>query len=161
MLHVTSPYMVGGTIYYGGDRLIWLHDIHLLANALTPAEWAGFCRLAEQKGVAAVCLEGLISAERALHTAIPRVVRDSLAAAPANAAPSAYLLRARQFGRAWRDWKAVPGAGPKLSYLIARTLPSAKFIRAKYPSRRHSPLALLYLRRMIDLVRARPGRSEG
>ena len=33
-MHVTSPYLVDGSTFYGGDRLIWIKDLDLLARAL-------------------------------------------------------------------------------------------------------------------------------
>jgi hypothetical protein len=57
--HKQAPYFVDGVAHYSGDRLIWLYDIHLLAQALSPAQWNEFLRLARQKGLRAVCLEGI------------------------------------------------------------------------------------------------------
>ncbi len=157
-LHVTSPYFVNGETYYGGDRLIWLHDIHLLANVLTHPEWTTFCDIADAKGISATCLDGLHSAKHFLATMIPARVTDRIAAAP-NLAPTSLYLRSRQFGRAWRDLRAIPGLRRKLGYVGARVLPDSTFVRAKYPQLAKFPTALLYARRMIDLIRARPQRS--
>src|SRR5688572_28735215 len=85
-LHRTAPYFVGGTAHYGSDRLIWTHDIHLLAGALTPGEWSGLPGLAAGKGVAAICREGLQAAQIDLKTPIPADVLDALAASPTRSA---------------------------------------------------------------------------
>lgn len=158
-MHLTSPYFVDGMIYYGGDRLIWAKDIDLLARALSDVEWQDFTRAALGQGVAAVCLDGFRMAKRALGTQIPPHVLDSLGRAGAEPA-SAYLLGARQMGRAWQDLRAIRGWRRKLAYVAARALPSESFMRAKYPHLKRSPLALLHVRRMFDLVRARPGSSR-
>lgn len=158
--HITSPYFTGSVTYYGGDRLIWAQDNHLLASVLSDAEWAQFAALAEEQGVSDVCLDGLQLAQSRLGTAIPGHVLDRLASSPQAGSATIYLLHSGQFARAWSDLKAVPGLGQKLSYLIARALPSEEFMRAKYPRMRRQPLPLLYLRRFVELVRQRPGRSE-
>ena len=74
---------------------------------------------------------------------------------------SAYLLDSRQLGRAWKDLQAIPAWRRKLAYLGSRAFPSPAFVRGKYPAMSRMPLGLLYARRMVDLIRKRPGRSEG
>lgn len=155
-MHLTSPYFVDGVTYYGGDRLIWATDIDLLARALSEAEWQGFTRAALDQGVAAVCLDGFAMARRALGTEIPPDVLDALGRATDERA-SAYLLGARQMGRAWQDLLAIPGLGRKFAYVAARILPSESFMRSKYPQLGRAPLAVLHARRILDLVRPRPG----
>lgn len=160
-MHFTTPYFVDGVTYYGGDRLIWVHDIHLLAEALSDDQWATLCALSEEKGVSAVCLDGLTAAQRFLATKFPGWVSERLRSATGEAKPSTYLLRSRQFGRAWQDLSSIPDFSGKLAYLRARSLPSPAFIRGKYPRMARMPLPLLYARRMLDLLRARPDRSGG
>lgn len=157
-MHLTSPYFVDGVTYYGGDRLIWAKDIDLLAGALSDREWRRFGDVALGQGVAAACLDGLDMARRSLGTAIPQAVLDTLEAGHAEPA-SAYLLGAGQAGRAWSDLKAIRGWRRKLAYAGARSLPSPAFMRGKYPELAKRPLALLYLRRLVDLVR--PRSSQG
>jgi len=158
-MHLTSPYFVDGITYYGGDRLIWAKDIDLLAGALTAADWQEFARAALSQGVAAVCLDGLRLAKRELGTEIPPQVLESLGAAGVEPA-SAYLLGARQMGRAWQDLLAIPDWRRRLTYLGHRAFPSAAFVRRKYPAMARMPLGLLYARRMIDLLRKRPGKTQ-
>jgi len=54
-----TPYYVNGEAYFSGNRLIWLYDVHLLAQALTAGQWEGFSDLAERKGLRAICLDGI------------------------------------------------------------------------------------------------------
>jgi len=159
MLNFTSPYFVGDRTYFGGDRLIWLNDIDLLARALSDVEWKSLVRLALEKGVAAACLEGLTSAQLHLATPFSTAVRDALSAASPSSQPAAYL-RARQFGRAWLDLRATRGFWRKIGYARARALPSTAFIRNKYSQQRQLPVPILYARRMVDLFRARPTESS-
>jgi hypothetical protein len=152
-MHFTSPYFVDGRQYFGGDRLIWLYDIHLLGEAMPSSEWARFTALASERGVAGVCLDGLLTAQRFLSSKLPE---DEIAKLRRSPSASLAYLSSRQFGRAWEDLKAMPGMRAKLGFARSRTFPSASFIRDKYPQLARLPLALLYARRMIDLVRPRP-----
>lgn len=159
-MHFTAPYFVDGITYYGGDRLIWINDIHLLAQALSDREWKHFCDLARGQGIATVSLESLKATRCLLGTNVPDRVFDELNQAGAEPA-STYLLNSQQMGRAWKDLLAIPGWRRKLAYVSARALPSPAFVRDKYPEMASMPISLLYARRMTDLLRERPGRSEG
>ena len=154
-MHITAPYFVDGVTYYGGDRLIWANDIRLLAASLSEAEWTVFAAAAVEQGVAEVALNGLDIACTALGTQVPAHVRGQLGEARGEAA-SAYLLSAGQARRSWSDLRAIPGVRRKLAYAAARILPAASFMRSKYPGMAGRPLAALYVRRMIDLIRRRP-----
>ena len=156
-MHITSPYFVDGVTYYGGDRLIWAKDIDLLASALTDAEWAAFASTALGQGVTTVALNGLDITKRRLGTEIPAHVRERLGEAKEEAA-SKYLLRSGQARRSWSDLLAIPGFRRKVAYATNRAFPSASFMRSKYPDMAARPLAALYARRVIDLLRPRPAR---
>ncbi len=158
-MHLTSPYFVDGLTYYGGDRLIWAKDIHLLATSLSKAEWCQFVATAMDQGVAVVCRDGLDLARRTFGTSPPDDVMASLGAVNGDTA-SAYLLGSGQAKRALADLAAIPGWRRKFAYLSARSLPSEHFIRAKYPAMAGRPLALLHLKRLIDLVRPRPSSGQ-
>ena len=159
-MHITAPYFVGSRTYYGGDRLIWTYDIHVLASALSETEWRQLCALSAKYGAAAVCLDGLATARELLGTPIPDHVRTALGHAPRNEKASHYLIRSRQLGRAWQDLLAVPGVRAKLAYLKSRLLPSAGFVEAKYKHSAKRPLLHLYARRMLEFLRTRP-RGQG
>jgi len=159
-INFSSPYFVDGRTYYGGDRLIWLNDIRLLARSFSPAQWTAFCHLAGALGYAAVCLDGLGASRRSLGTPVPASVHATLLRSGSAHGPAAYL-RSRQLGRAWRDLLSVPGLRSKLAYLRFRSLPSRSFMYDKYPRLAGLPLPLLYARRLADLVRARPTHSAG
>lgn len=157
-MHITAPYFVDGRTYYGGDRLIWANDIHLLAASLSEAEWHAFAAAAIKQGVARVALNGLDMASTALGTRVPAYVRSQLGEARGEAA-SAYLLSAGQARRSWSDLRAIPGVRRKLAFAAARLLPPASFMRSKYPAMNDLPLVALFARRIVDLVRRRPAQS--
>ena len=155
--HITAPYFVDGVRYYGGDRLIWAKDIDLLASSLSTTGWDDFAGAALQQRVAKVALNGLDFAARVVGTKIPSQLRERLGKAR-NERASAYLLSAGQVNRSWSDLLAIPGWRRRLAYAVSRAAPSAAFMRAKYPDMKARPLAALYARRVIDLLRPRPAR---
>jgi putative nucleotidyltransferase-like protein len=153
-LHECAPYFVGGETYYGGNRLIWLYDLVLLGRAMTDADWRDFCQMAVDKRVADICVEGLSAAESRLGRFCPPFVHEEL-----GSAKSGFYFRSGQFGRALRDMFAVPGVQPKWQYLWARSVPTREFMRAKYPEMASRSLPALYMRRVLELVRKRPGQG--
>jgi hypothetical protein len=65
----------GLTVSYGcahpdhdQNRPIWLHDIHLLAEALDARQQGEFADLARRRGTASACLQGLALVQRRLGT---------------------------------------------------------------------------------------------
>lgn len=158
--HLLHPYFIEGEAYFGGDRLIWAQDIHLLANALSDPEWADFYASAEQQGVAVLCLEGLWLAQARLGTVIPAMVLEKLAAAPSKTRATTYLLHSGQFARAWSDTLAVPGIRRRLSFLFSRAFPSQAFMRARYPSMQSHPVILLHFWRLLGPLRAPSRRGK-
>jgi hypothetical protein len=154
--HECSPYFVAGRTYFGGDRSIWLWDLALLGRSLSRIHWEELARFAAPSGLGDVILDGLGAAQRRFGTFCPQDVESELRKAGSNG-----YLRSGQLGRAAMDWWAIPGPHRKAQYALARLLPSGRFMRAKYPADRNRPLPLLYLRRMGELVRARPTRANG
>lgn len=157
--HVTNPYYVDGIAYYGGDRLIWAQDIHLVAGALANSGWAAFCQAAECGGVAGLCLDTLKLVRTRLGTAIPGFVLEQLAAAPQASRATNYMLNSGRLEQTLSDIRALPGLRRKLAYAGARILPSGAFMRAKYPGLDSYPLPLLYLWRVAQWLRKSLGRG--
>lgn len=158
--HITSPYFSGGEAHFGGDRLIWIADIDRLARVLNEEEWRDFGVLASDKGIARVCLDGLNSARQLLDTPVPARVIHDLGAAAERQPASSYLLRDGPLTRIWRDLMAVRGWPARFSYLRVRGFPSRTFMLAKYPDMASRPLALLYLRRIAEVLRKSPRRYQ-
>lgn len=60
------------------DHLLWLYDIHLLAERMTPEQWRAFTDLARRTSTRAVCASGLLRAVDAFGTRLPGEVREAL-----------------------------------------------------------------------------------
>jgi hypothetical protein len=142
--HVHNPYWVEGTPHYGGDRLVWLCDIDLLARGLGDADWGALAEAAGAKGLAGTLLDALREAARCLGTPVPQHALDRLAAAP-RGATSDYLA-ATSARQQWLDFRALARPREKAAWLRELFFPAPDYMRQKYADAR-SPLAWLYLRR--------------
>jgi hypothetical protein len=142
--HLAAPYYVNGEAHQEPDRLIWLMDIHLLASGFTDDQWRTFLSQAQEKGLSAVCLEGLQRAQHSWGTPIPEVVSQTLKGAD-NDLTSNYL-RAGPLRQQWLDFFAVQGWRQRSRLLGDILFPAASYMHARFPDTR-LPLALLYVRR--------------
>lgn len=145
--HKHNPYYVNGVAYYSGDRLIWLYDIDLLARTFTSEQWVEFVHLAEQKGLCAVCLEGLERARMNFETTIPASVQ-ALLARPGSSENVARYFAGSVLRQQWMDFCAIPGVSRKLRFIAETVFPSAGYMRTKYPQGGWLPW--LYFRRALQ-----------
>ncbi len=159
--HLTSPYFVGGAGYYGGDRLIWLWDIALLAQALDDAGWEAFASHAARVGLGPVCAQALAEAQTRLVLSVPEGMMARLGDPAAAGPAAAYLQSGNIADRARRDLKAVKGLGARLRFVRYRLFPPAPFMRANYPENPRAPLVWLYLRRLARFAGALRGTPAG
>jgi len=147
-VHNVAPSYVDGEEVYCGDRLIWLHDIHLLTKKINGTMWDDFLHLAEAKGLRATCLDGFERARACFGVTIPDHVLARLNDPCRNERASNYLGHS-QLQRKWMDLCAVDGAARKLAFLHELAFPPASYMRWKYPDARFGILPWLYLRRSL------------
>jgi hypothetical protein len=158
--HVQAPYFVGGVAYYGGDRLIWLYDIHLLAMSFSQPQWGELLALARRKGFRSVCLEGIEQARLHLGTPVPTEVLAELGR-KGPVEPTAAYLKAGHLRRRWLDLWAYEGVREKLRFARELAFPPAAYMRERFPSARLDWLPWLYVRRAIGGMRRRGADPHG
>jgi hypothetical protein len=144
--HKEAPYYVDGVAHYSGDRLIWFYDIHLLAEKLTQSEWTEFLALASQKGLRAVCLEGLEKTRSCLGTRLTDEVIAGLSRPGAPEAVAEYL-ECSASRRLWLDFRAIDGLSGKAAFLFENLFPPVAYMRERYPHSGGTLLPWLYLKR--------------
>ena len=138
----------------GSDRLIWLHDIRLLAGSLSHDDWAELVRRARDKGLAGPCRDGLAAARGRLGAHCPEGALAAMAEA-GEADPPARYLRAGPGRRRWMDLLAEPGAAGKLRAVRALAFPPADALRLRDGAGRRRPLAWLYAARVAGGIAKR------
>lgn len=157
--HRYSPFIYGNKRYFSGTRLIWLFDIHLLANTLNETEWHRLSELALEKGVGKIMLEYLTLCEAKLNTIIPEAVKERLRQCEARGVES--YLQASPIRRKWRNVLAQENWQDRLRYLQQVFFPPAEFILERHASDRFRWLPWLYLKHGAAGVFARiPGRQK-
>jgi hypothetical protein len=131
-------------------NLIWLHDIKLLAESLSPREWGVFWQLAVERRIAALCREGLALTARQLRLSeeTARASAPPGPRAPGDEPSVAYLGGA---GARWRslllDVRDAAGAGARLRLLAGLAFPHPAYMRSAYGATGPATLTAAYLRR--------------
>lgn len=132
------------------ERLIWLYDLHVLAWTLAAGAWPQLEQIARERGVSALCADGLGAACRLFGTHVPSSVLAALARDGASQRSRHYVERdvgpfdvlrddLRELSR-WRDRGRL---------LREHLFPSAAFMRARYGLDNPAWLPLLYAHRLI------------
>lgn len=142
------------TAHHGNtERLIWLYDIHALANRLDAKDWEAFAALADTRGLAAVALDGLGAAGRWLGTVAPAAVTRRLAHARSDPAVSAFLRPRRAYVHvALSDLRALPGWRLRLRFVREHLFPDRGYMARRYGTDSAAALPFLYARRFFTGV---------
>jgi hypothetical protein len=136
--------------HHGDARLMWLYDIHLLTERLSPADASRFVEIAVNGRIAAVCAAGL-SAARARFAPLPDAP-NSLYAALAQAAqadlsaPSSVFLGAtlRKVDVLRSDWSSLGRWSDRFRLLRDHLFPPASYVMQRYGISSRTLLPLLY-----------------
>jgi hypothetical protein len=144
--------------HHGNDRLIWLYDIHLLAEALRPSEGDAFFSLAISNRISAVCAHGLSLAQRQFGTTLPAGLLERLEghAAPRNGQEpsSAYLRRQmRKVDVLRSDLAALESWRQRFRLLAQHVFPPAAYVQKAYGVSNRSLVPALYAWRVIEGAR--------
>ena len=142
--HKQHPYYVDGQAIYEANRLVWLYDIHLLVESLDQAALARFAAMAAQKGLRAVCLDGISAARLRFLTQVDPALLAELSAGVDE--PAWRYLEGGRLRQKLMDMQALGNWRKRGRYILELVFPSADYMRWKYPDS-SSPLAWLYLRR--------------
>jgi hypothetical protein len=146
--HRHNPYYVSGEAIYGGDRLIWLYDLHLLAQAFSDRDWQSFVARAETKGLLGACADGLTLSRTCFGTEVPEPAWNAMAS-PRAREPASDYLRGGRWTQQWLDLRAQPGLRGRSRYLRELVFPPAEYMRSRYADEPRPWLPWLYARRAL------------
>jgi len=125
------------------NRLIWLYDIHLLAESLSRGQWNEVVTHSRRKRIGRTCLDGLREARRVFHTRLPRSGIDALVEAAKSEPFGPDSMRSR-----WRfelmNFRSLPTWPARRRLLREHLFPSPAYMAAKYRTRSRLLLPALY-----------------
>lgn len=136
----------------GSDRLIWLFDIHLLAERLDPAAAAQLVTSSVQGGISRLVGQGLAEAHEAYGGRSSAVLAAALGRAVRNSREATEYFVSRDRGAVGdlvSDFRALQKWSDRLQFARELVLPPAAYMRRRYADAPRVPLPLLYLARLL------------
>ena len=134
-----------------GNRLVWLYDIHLLANAMTAGEWKDFAQLCSVKEMRRISLDAFSATQRTFATVFPDDVLDALAPAGTKELSAAYLVTDRR-RLLLTNLRALGSWRERATLLRESLFPPAEYLLAKYQAQSRWLLPWWYVRRAAEGV---------
>ena len=135
--------------HYGQDRSIWLYDLKLLVENLTPDGWSALRQLACDHQIAGFCLDGLRSTRARFGIELPREVEEALASAAPGEPSRAYVAGpVSKRNGLLTDLAALPSWRDRARLLREHAFPSAAFMQQRYGTNARWLLPALYVHRI-------------
>src|SRR5256885_4645548 len=136
--------------HYDAPDLIWLYDIHLLAESLSAAAggaWTALVSDAAERDALRWTLHSLARAQQRFGTCLPASVQQSVDAAATTLTDRAGSWREVDVLR--MNLRALPGWSDRLRLVRQHLFPPAAFVAEKYGLRYRAALPLAYLHRIV------------
>ena len=149
-----------GHYYHSGERLIWLHDIHLLTETLDQTEVECFCATARDLEVEELCGDAFKASCFWFGTRLPRDFQAILEKAESRSEERHPMVVNRIAGirnmvrRELKEMSWKEGA----RFLAQNLFPPPAYMRWRYASTSRLSLPWLYLKRMLQGLRILVGR---
>jgi hypothetical protein len=132
------------------NRLIWIYDIYLLCQNLIEDDWQQLVKIAEEKQIAEILVEGLNQAAELFKTSIPESTVEALKRAE-NKEVGGTGGRSR-LANYMLNLKNIDNWGERLGYIRDMLLPPADYVMAEYHLKSGKLLPWYYLRRIIEVL---------
>lgn len=144
-----------GHFSHSGDRLIWLHDLHLLCQSLTEEEAAALCSQAEALNISSLCADGLKTAAFWFGTAFPAGLAQLFKEQRGEESYAVFLQEGRRAGiknHALLELKGLPTWRGRLRFVRQNLFPPAGYMLWRYGEKRKSILPFLYAKRLAESI---------
>lgn len=141
-----APYHRDAIVEWGGDRLIWLYDLVLLARAAGATDCAESQKRVAAKGAQPLLQSTFATAARWFPSAEPDLA-CLLPKGDGDPELARYLAAGPQ-GRRWRDFLALDDVAARGRFLGQLLWPDAAYLRWRYPEHAGAWPTTLRLRRL-------------
>lgn len=130
-------------------RIIWLLDVHRLAQRLSPAEEDRFLTLTEQRGMRAVCRHVLEAAGRGFGDARAGTLAGRIAVDGSSELSARVLRPISRAGLLRADLAALVGWRARVRLICEHLFPSATYLRSTYPTWPSALLPIAAVHRIV------------
>jgi hypothetical protein len=133
------------------EELLWLYDIHLVAERLEERDWTVVIRASERGAVKAICARGLALVRDYFGSPIPARVMDAMADAHGERSSIYLSKKVRLVDGLVADLRMLP-LRDCIRLLAEHACPPARYISQKYGLTSRGALLLFYARRLVTGV---------
>jgi hypothetical protein len=135
--------------HYDSTNLLWLYDLHLLADGLPADTGNEVIDAARRTGTGQICARGLRLAVERFNTRLPPSLLASLDAAADSTSTAVYMAPgARKVDLLVADLRSLPGWGARTRLVREHLFPPADYMLGSYPGASRVMLPALYLWRI-------------
>lgn len=137
---------IAHTPYAESNRLVWLYDIHLLAESFNPGQWSRFSELAMEKKLSSISADGLLNSKIRFNTILAENILKFLQFEGANDP-----IQAVDLSSAWKyhlgNLHTMPGWAERFCFLREHLFPPSEYMLEKYNRQNKLWLPILYVSR--------------
>ena len=130
----------------GKERLIWLYDIHLLAQTLSVADKSRFTALCREKDIVRHCLSVLVPARGYFPSPALAGLISGIGGADAQFVTGVRPSRLRRLAE---DLRALPDWSARLRLLKEHAIPDVDYMRKRFGVRSYYLLPYYYAKRIV------------
>ena len=136
--------------HHDSGDLLWLYDLHLLADGLTDAEVAAVLEITRRTGTGAICARGWSLARDRFDTRLPAaLLADAESSRDATSSLTAYLKPdASKVDLLTADLRALPDWQSRARLLREHLFPPAEYMLGSYRQASRATLPAFYLWRI-------------
>jgi Uncharacterised nucleotidyltransferase len=137
--------------HHDSSDLLWLYDLHLLAERLTAEQVHDFVEIGRRTGAGPLCARGLSLARDRFSTRLPGAsLLSDLEQTSARTLPGVYgRSSVRKVDLLWADLRSIPDWRHRLRLLGEHLFPPADYMLKGAPAPGRPRLAFLYLWRIV------------
>jgi hypothetical protein len=119
------------------ERIIWLYDIHLLAENLDTQNWQSLLNRARTKNISAITLDALLLCRQLFGTQLPaQALQEFNSTSQETETSSIFLNRdLPEWRYVWADLKSMPSIAAALCLVWENLFPNPDYIRRQMQTR--------------------------
>ncbi len=143
-----------GSQRHDQNRLIWIHDLHVLLSNMSRQQLDAFCEVSIECGVSDIVLDGLAASRQRFGTAVPRWLGQALAEA-ARLAPARSRFQTSQLKLLMDDFAQLPAGKSRRGLVRDLFTPPQDSLLRRYGKTHAVWLPFLYCRQIVGGIVSR------
>jgi len=137
---------------YDGERLIWLYDIHLLAENISENDLQELFLKAQKLKISTICSDAIFTAQDWFNTTLPERTIAQFKSPNNSEISASFLKQGRSSGiknRAIMAFRELPSWSERFQYVIEKLFPPMEYMIWRYNTKKKYLLYYFYFYRIL------------